>query len=133
MAGETPLYKYFRGDSMPMPTWDEQQAVLNGPFDVRVHKKTFIHYLEVIIRPNGTVEYAVPSHVFKLASIYGKSMNEVYEEYANDKSGLDPAGWLCEKTGCISVWTDGYVGKPNPTQRRALWFLKYNEVYDGEI
>jgi hypothetical protein len=120
-------------DEFKKPTAEEMQKILHSPFDVRVHKQNFIGYLEVIIRSDGTVEYAVPSHTIKLASIYGKSMDQIYEEYATDKSGLDPVEWLCNKTGCISVWTEGYAGKANATQKRALWFLKYNEVYGGMI
>lgn len=118
---------------MELPSYEEQQKVLHSPFDVRVHKKTFIHYLEVIIHPDGTVEYAVPSHMTKLASIYGKSMDQIFEEYTKDYSGMDPNEWLCDKTGCISVWENGYTGKANETQKRALWFLQYNEVYGGII
>lgn len=47
-----------------------QQEILQAPFDIETHKKTFIDYLEVIIRPDGTVEYAVPSHMYKLMSVY---------------------------------------------------------------
>ena len=47
-----------------------QQDVLHAPFDLEIHKKTFIDYLEVIIRPDGTVEYAVPSHLYKLMSVF---------------------------------------------------------------
>lgn len=31
-------------------------------FDIEHHKKTFIHYLEVVIDGNGKIMYAVPSH-----------------------------------------------------------------------
>lgn len=31
-------------------------------FDLEKHKKTFINYFETIINPDGTIEYAVPSH-----------------------------------------------------------------------
>lgn len=112
---------------------DNAQEVLAGPFDISIHKKTFIHYLEVIIKPDGTVEYAVPSHMMKLASIYGKPMDQIFEEYQNDHSGMDPHEWLCNKTKCISVWVEGYTGKANPDQKRALWFLHYNGLYEGVI
>lgn len=120
-------------DTFTNPTDEEIQEILHGPFDVRVHKRSFIGYLEVIIKPDGTVEYAVPSHAMKLASIYGKTMDEVFEEYMNDKAGMDPVEWLCSKTGCISVWLNGYAGKANSTQKRALWFLQWNGVYEGLI
>lgn len=31
-------------------------------FNPKLHKQTFIHYLEVIIDENGKIMYAVPSH-----------------------------------------------------------------------
>ena len=46
------------------------QEILHGPFNIETHKKTFIDYLEVIIRPDGIVEYAVPSHMYKLMSVF---------------------------------------------------------------
>lgn len=45
---------------------DNEQIVLNGPFDIETHKKTFKNYLEVIILENGRIVYAVPSHQEKL-------------------------------------------------------------------
>lgn len=112
---------------------ENANIVLHSPFDVEVHKRTFINYLEVIIRDNGTIEYAVPSHVMKLRSIYGKTTDEIFEEYTKESSGMEPAEWLCDKTGCISVWTDGYAGKPNQKQRDALIMLKNHGVYGGNI
>ena len=115
------------------PSLEEQQRVLSEPFDPNVHEKTFMHYLEVIILPDGTVEYAVPSHVLKLTKIYGKSQDEMFEEYYNGSEYLDPVEWLCKKTGCISVWNNGYAGNPNPQQLKTLQMLKDKKLYEGEI
>ena len=41
---------------------------LYSKFDLEKHVRKYIHYTEVIIRPNGTVEYAVPSHQEKTYS-----------------------------------------------------------------
>lgn len=119
-----------------MNDMDVKYDVLHSPFDVNVHKKTFICYLEVIIRPDGTIEYAVPSHMMKLTEIYGKTSEEMFEDYyASGTVGtiLDPVEWICKQTGCISVWTDGYSGHANAIQKRALLMLKNNGVYGGRI
>ena len=52
------------------PNADNMQEVLRGPFDIKLHKLTFIDYLEVVISPDGIVEYAVPSHMEKLLKIF---------------------------------------------------------------
>ena len=114
-------------------TYERQQEVLHSPFDVRIHKETFINYLEVVLLPDGTVEYAVPAHVQKLAQIYGKPMDELFEEYQENHDFTDPVEYLCKKTGCISVWTNGYTGKPNAVQLETLRKLKRSGVYTGEL
>ena len=116
-----------------LPDNETMQRVLHAPFDINTHKKTFINYLEVIIKPDGTIEYAVPSHMMKLTEIYGKSTDEMFEDYYKDSSGLDPIQWICKQTGCISVWEDGYTGHANAAQKRALWMLINNGVYGGII
>ena len=124
-----------------MVEFEEQQRVLHSPFDVETHKKTFINYLEVIIRNDGTIEYAVPSHMIKLQQIYGKTMDEVFEEYHHQYRNepadvamlLDPIEWLCKKTECISVWESGYTGIINDAQRKSLQLLHDNDLYLGRI
>jgi hypothetical protein len=124
-----------------MVEFEEQQRVLHSPFDVETHKKTFINYLEVIIRKDGTIEYAVPSHMIKLQRIYGKTMDEVFEEYQHQHENepydvavlLDPVEWLCKKTECISVWESGYTGIINDAQRKSLQLLHDNDLYLGRI
>ena len=112
---------------------DLQYEVLHKPFNVDVHKKTFINYLEVIIKPDGTIEYAVPSHMMKLTEIYGKSSTEMFDDYYMTDMMIDPVTWICRQTGCISVWNDGYTGTANAAQKRALLMLKNNGVYGGRI
>lgn len=113
------------------PSQERIQEVLRAPFDIRTHKETFIEYLEIIIKPDGTPEYAVPSHMMKLASVYGKCMDDIYEEYMQDQSGLDGIDWLCSKTGCVSVWTDRVQGLPNAAQLATLRRLHDAELYTG--
>lgn len=113
-----------------------QQEILHGPFDIETHKKTFIDYLEVIIKPDGIVEYAVPSHMYKLMSVFedGRySVEQINEMFVQDMMGLSPIEWLCKKTGCISVWTNGYEGVANEQQTDALKKLKAEGLYHGNI
>ena len=112
---------------------NEQQRVLHSPFDVEIHKKTFVNYLEVIIRSDGIIEYAVPSHMMKLTEIYGKTSNEMFEDFYKSNGMADPVEWICDQTGCISVWNNGYAGKANQNQKRALLMLKSHGLYGGAI
>lgn len=100
--------------------------VLNNPFDIETHKKTFINYLEVVISPDGVIEYGVPSHNAKLEQILrdkGIDPNkECPKEYYADYNT-----WLCMKTGYVMVWglpNSFVIGKPNQKQQEALDLLK---------
>lgn len=105
--------------------------VLNSPFDIATHKKTFINYLEVVISPDGVIEYGVPSHNAKLEQILrdkGIDPNkECPREYYTDYNT-----WLCIKTGYIMVWglpNSFVIGKPNQKQQEALDMLKREELF----
>lgn len=99
----------------------DQLKVLKSKFDIAMHKATFVNYLEVVIANNGAILYAHPGH------------NEVMERIAEAKGilpddcprsrWLDYDDWLREITGCVCVWTGGYVGNPNDRQREALAML----------
>lgn len=113
------------------PSSDRMQEVLHSPFDIATHKSTFIDYLELIIRPDGTPEYATPSHMMKLAEIYGKSMDDIYEEYYQAQLGQDGIDYLCAKTGCIAVWNNRVQGIPNEAQTITLLKLRDEGLYTG--
>lgn len=113
------------------PSSERMQEVLHSPFDIATHKSTFINYLELIIRPDGTPEYATPSHMMKLAEIYGKSMDDIYEEYYQAQLGQDGIDYLCAKTGCIAVWNNRVQGIPNEAQSTALRQLQEAGLYNG--
>lgn len=111
------------------PSFEEAQRILHSEFDIETHRQNFINYLEIVIYPDGKIEYAIPSHVLKLTQIYGKSSDEVFEEYMKEGIGIEPATWLCNKTGCLSVWNNGYTGTPNPWQYQALQKLAKAGLY----
>lgn len=90
---------------------------LHCPFDIEQHKKTYINYLEVVIFPDGHIEYAVPSHQEKLIAIcmkeLGVSRYEL-ERMCPKEYYFDFQVWLCNMCGCVSVW-DRYIVKSDTT------------------
>lgn len=120
-------------------THDETQKVLHSDFDINTHKKTFIDYLEVIIDEDGTVMYAVPSHVERLTELYmGRhaiTRKELMHKMLHDPGccGIDMSEWLCKQLHCICVWNDTYKGEPNQKQLNKLKTLKLSGVYHGPV
>lgn len=112
---------------------NEQQKVLNSPFDLETHKKTFVSYLEVIIDSEGNVMYAVPSHQWVMIRIATEKLNvtkeRLFEMYAS--SGCDTIEWLSGITGYIPVWFDNYVGEPNEKQLEVLRKFREEGIYIG--
>lgn len=80
---------------------------LHSAFDIVQHKAHYVNYLEVIIKPEGTVEYAVPSHQRKLENVLAKQRG-ITVENVRDLCPKDMyynyQQWLCNMTGCVSVW-----------------------------
>ena len=70
-----------------------------------IENHNHINYCEAIIYPNGTIEYAVPSHTYKLCDIYDntKKPMEIELEIPMSHSPID---WLFAKCNCIGVWFD---------------------------
>lgn len=116
--------------------YDKQQLVLHSPFNIDTHKETFVNYLEVVMSPEGVVEYAVPSHQEKLISVLQKckgwSREEVYLHCPEDYY-FDFMKWLCECTGYIAIWDNYFYGTANIQQQESLNILKANNLYKGEI
>lgn len=123
-----------------VPNADNARLVLHSPFDIKVHKLTFINYLEVVISPEGVVEYAVPSHSEKLLQVYMEK-NAVLDRGValNNLSKLcglfSYIEALSKVTGYISVWNNNYVTGCKPTQKQlnTLKTLKLNGLYHGRI
>lgn len=90
---------------------------LHCPFDIEQHKKTYINYLEVVIFPDGHIEYAVPSHQEKLIDVCMKKLGIsrfVLERMCPPEYYMDFQVWLCNMSGCVSVW-DRYIVKSDTT------------------
>jgi hypothetical protein len=112
------------------------EEIFRQPFDIARHKTHFQNYLEIIILPDGTAEYAIPSHQEKLISIACLQKN-ISRDELNDMCPkefyCDFLTWLCMITDCVSVWNDFFFGTPNPSQRTMLQTLKNHGVYHGEV
>lgn len=121
---------------MSIGVCDTQSKILRGKFDIETHKKTFVNYLEVVIREDGTVEYAVPSHQEKLIRIAMDRLKVTKQELYNlcpPEYYFDVVKWQCMVSRCVAVWDDFYIGTPNEMQQRALQELKSNGLYRGEL
>lgn len=85
---------------------------VHSEFDLQKHKENFVNYLEVIIHPDGTVHYAVPSHQLYLQK-YGANLKGMTEKEFEDSVPpnyyCDYLNWLLTQTGCVSVWSIGYA------------------------
>lgn len=120
------------------PTIERQQNVLHSPFDIETHKKTFISYLEVVISPEGVIEYAVPSHSEKLVEIFArqKGFNDILKakkyivETTINKGMVSIIDYLTGVTGYISVWFNGYVAGDPPTKAQ---LDKLKELFDNRV
>jgi len=113
---------------------DTDEYCVYSDFDLEKHKQTFINYLEVIMFPDGHIEYAVPSHQEKLINIAMKKFNtdrKGIEEMCEEPRWFEFQEWLCEITECISIWgkpTSHIIGTPNTAQKNMLDILIQNNL-----
>lgn len=110
---------------------------IHSEFDIQKHKETYTNYLEVIIHPNGKIEYAIPSHQYKLEMIASSERNVSIKEIRDmcpECYYCDYNIWLCSITGCILVWTN-YLQyyKVTRTQSNTLRKLKIAGLYNYQI
>lgn len=106
-------------------------------FNIGQHKKTFIHYLEVVIDENGKIMYAVPSHQEKMISLACEKLNVTREELnvmCPQEYYFGFVDWLYKISGAFAVW-ENFIqcDKLAEQQIRALQMLKENGLYLGEI
>ena len=114
----------------------DTMEVLYSPFNVKVHKETFINYLEVCIDRKGIVYYAVPSHQEFLIAFICKNMNISRDELENmcpREYYCDFIKWLTMMSGCVSVWNDFIIGEMNEVQKQTIKMLKNEGLYMGKI
>lgn len=117
-----------------MSTYD-----VHSKFDIEQHKKTYPYYTEVVIHPDGEIEYAVPSHQEKLISICMRNLNVTRNELNNmcpKEFYADFNQWLCNVSHRVSVWYDFSMFPSDGItiqQKEALKMLKANGCYVGKV
>lgn len=113
------------------------QYGLYSDFNLKLHKQTFVHYLEVIIDENGKIMYAVPSHQEKMIKIACENLNvtrEQLNEMCPEEYYFEFMTWLSKVSGACAVWENQVMGdKFTEEQINALQILKNEGLYLGEI
>lgn len=113
---------------------------LYSKFDTEQHKLHYKNYLEVVVFPDGHIEYAVPSHQEKLIAICCEKLKvsrDTLSSMCPEDYYFNFIVWLCNISGCISLW-DNYIQKSdcNPltkAQYDTLNELKNNKLFKGDI
>lgn len=114
---------------------NEMTKVLHSPFNVEVHKATFVNYLEIVILEDGTIEYAVPSHQEKLISLACKKIGvdrDTLYGLCPREYWCDVMTWLSIQTSAIAVWDFKIEGTPNEKQLETLDMLRKEGLYKGK-
>ena len=84
-------------------------------FDLEKHKKTFINYFEAIINPDGSIEYAVPSHAEIVIRKYIEKTGITREElYCNWIDWTD----LANELKIIACWSNHIIMCKEPTKEQ---------------
>ena len=85
----------------------DSSILFHQPFNIKKHAANFDNYCEVIIWPDGKIEYAVPSHQQKLIACYaqmeGISTEEAHQQCLDDYALYNT---LMKKTGICQIWYD---------------------------
>lgn len=106
-------------------------------FDIEQHRKTYINYLEVMIKEDGEIVYAVPSHQEMASALACERLRVSKEELlaaCPSEYYCDYMTWLLSISGAIAVWT-GYCIAPHATKKqiRSLKRLKLAGLYKGPV
>lgn len=113
---------------------------VQSKFDIEKHKAHFIDYLEVVILPNGEVQYAVPSHTTKAELLCMEKLNITREELwkqCPSEFMFNYLEWLLGICGAVAVWNTFYVlgtGKELTRQQyKTLKELKLKGLFKGTV
>lgn len=110
---------------------------LYSDFDIEMHRKTFVAYLEVIINDDGKVMYAVPSHQEKLIALSCEKLGVTRAELNSmcpREYYFDFMRWLCKISGAMAVWNGKCeFWEPTVKQIGMLRKLKMAGLYEGSI
>ena len=89
---------------------------LSSTFDIEKHRVHYFNYFEAIIFPDGHIEYAIPSHQEKLVHICCELLKvhrQTLYDMCPEEYYYDFVTWLCNVSGCISIWTNFMIKSDN--------------------
>lgn len=99
--------------------FSKEQEVLHSDFDLQTHVKTFVYYCEVIMWPDGKVEYAIPSHVEKLIAVYadkkGMTVSET-KDMLRKETCYPYYRRIMDELSIMFVWYDSVFSTKKPTK-----------------
>lgn len=92
---------------------------------IKKHKETYINYFECLLSPAGVLTYARPSHQMALVKIYCTQEN-ITEEQLWDLMDVweSPIHWIIQRTGYMSLWSDGYIAPKELTKEQKKVFRR---------
>ena len=64
------------------------------------------NYCEIVISPDGDIEYAIPSHLYKLITLSKESKDKLDKMMPNRAA---PLNWLCEHTKYAVCWYNYFI------------------------
>lgn len=64
------------------------------------------NYCEIVISPDGDIEYAIPGHTYKLIDLTRESIEELDKVMPNRAA---PLNWLCEHTRYAVCWFNYFI------------------------
>jgi len=98
------------------------------------HNSIHKYYCEAIIRPNGQITYAEPSHLMKLQEMWGVPVNQLFDGGPiRDKLAKEmpqtasPVHWLAEILNCVVLWYSAIIIPPNYTENQIQSIKKLME------
>lgn len=97
-----------------------------------INQHDAINYCEAIIYPNGDIEDANPSHIYKLINVTKlpqKTINILMPDNAA------PLEWLLGFTGCVSIWYDlfKYDSITDEQLNTIQELVNHNKLFNGII
>lgn len=103
-------------------------SITDKPFNIELHSKSFKGWCELVIWPDGKIEYAVPSHIEKLINGYCEKTglnHEVIREMLRVSQDSPYYRRLLEATGMLFVWYDSVYSatKLTSAQHKSLTSL----------
>ena len=116
---------------------DKSEYNVYSKFDLEKHKATYIDYLEVVVYPDGTVEYAVPSHQEKMIEAACQKLmvsRDELKDMCPIEYYFDYLKWLSMVSGCMIVWTTQcFCAEPTKAQIAAIRRMRMAGVYRGPV